>query len=129
MNRREFVRAGAQATSTLLLLRARTVFGYEANSAIRHGLLGCGNRGTTVATSFAKNTTAQVVALADLFPDSSQLLTAISTKSTRRWDVLQLTVRISSGDRRRLRNSRTRHLSISFRSRHRHSSMCSILRP
>ncbi len=69
MNRREFVRAGAQATSTLLLLRARTVFGYEANSAIRHGLLGCGNRGTTVATSFAKNTTAQVVALADLFPD------------------------------------------------------------
>jgi predicted dehydrogenase len=33
------------------------------------GLLGCGGRGTTVATSFAKNTSAQVVALADLFPD------------------------------------------------------------
>jgi predicted dehydrogenase len=37
---------------------------------VRHGLLGCGNRGTGVATSFAKNTSARVVALADLFPDN-----------------------------------------------------------
>ena len=37
---------------------------------MRLGLLGCGNRGTSVATSFSKNTTAQVVALADLFPDN-----------------------------------------------------------
>ncbi len=53
----------------MLLLKAHTAFGYQANSAIRHGLLGCGNRGTSVATSFAQNTSAQVVALADLFPD------------------------------------------------------------
>jgi predicted dehydrogenase len=32
-------------------------------------LLGCGNRGTHVATSFSQNTVAQVVALADLFSD------------------------------------------------------------
>ncbi len=32
-------------------------------------LLGCGNRGTHVATSFSQNTAAQVVALADLFPN------------------------------------------------------------
>jgi myo-inositol 2-dehydrogenase/D-chiro-inositol 1-dehydrogenase len=32
-------------------------------------LLGCGNRGTAVATSFSNSTTAQVVALADIFPD------------------------------------------------------------
>jgi predicted dehydrogenase len=54
----------------MLLLEPRTVFGYEANSAVRHGLLGCGNRGTSVATSFATNTSAQVVALADLFADN-----------------------------------------------------------
>lgn len=69
MNRREFVQAGAQIGSTLLLLKSRAVFGYEANSAVRLGLLGCGNRGTSVATSFSKNTSAQVVALADLFAD------------------------------------------------------------
>jgi myo-inositol 2-dehydrogenase/D-chiro-inositol 1-dehydrogenase len=50
-------------------LNSRTAFGYEANSAVRLGLLGCGNRGTSVATSFAKNTTARIVALADIFPD------------------------------------------------------------
>ena len=52
-----------------MLLEAKSVFGYEANSAVRHGLLGCGNRGTSVATSFAQNTAAQVVAVADLFAD------------------------------------------------------------
>jgi myo-inositol 2-dehydrogenase / D-chiro-inositol 1-dehydrogenase len=47
-----------------------TAFGYAANSAVRHGLLGCGNRGSSVAESFSKNTAAQVVAIADLFPDN-----------------------------------------------------------
>ena len=69
MNRREFVQAGAQTASALLVVKARTAFGYEANSAVRLGLLGCGNRGTAVATSFSRNTSAQVVALADLFAD------------------------------------------------------------
>ncbi len=69
MNRREVLIAGSQAIAGMTLLKAHTVFGYQANSAVRHGLLGCGNRGTSVATSFSQNTTAQVVALADLFPD------------------------------------------------------------
>jgi myo-inositol 2-dehydrogenase / D-chiro-inositol 1-dehydrogenase len=69
MNRRQFFKTGTAAASGLLLLKARTAFGYQANSAVRLGLLGCGSRGTAVATSFSKNTTAQVVALADLFPD------------------------------------------------------------
>jgi len=68
MNRREFVGAGAGA-SGMLLLKPKAAFGYEANSAVRHGLLGCGNRGTSVATSFSNNTSAQVVAVADLFAD------------------------------------------------------------
>jgi myo-inositol 2-dehydrogenase / D-chiro-inositol 1-dehydrogenase len=73
IDRRQFVKAGT-AASGLLLLRAKTAFGYEANSAVRLGLLGCGGRGTSVASSFAKNTSARVVALADLFPN--QLATA-----------------------------------------------------
>jgi len=69
MNRRDFLHTGSAAVSAMLLLKPRTVFGYQANSAVRHGLLGCGNRGTSVATSFSENTSAQIVALADLFPD------------------------------------------------------------
>jgi myo-inositol 2-dehydrogenase/D-chiro-inositol 1-dehydrogenase len=69
MNRRGFLKTGAAAASGLLLLKPLTAFGYQANSAVRHGLLGCGNRGTSVADSFSQNTSAQVVALADLFAD------------------------------------------------------------
>ncbi|MBW4028274.1 MAG: Gfo/Idh/MocA family oxidoreductase [Acidobacteria bacterium] len=68
MNRRDFIHASS-AASGLLFLNPRSAFGYPANSAVRLGLLGCGNRGTSVATSFAKNAQARVVALADLFPD------------------------------------------------------------
>lgn len=67
MDRRDFI--GGATASGIMLLKARTAFGYEANSAVRLGLLGCGSRGTTVATSFAKNTPARIVALADIFPD------------------------------------------------------------
>jgi myo-inositol 2-dehydrogenase/D-chiro-inositol 1-dehydrogenase len=69
MNRRNFLHSAAAATG-VLLVKPSTAFSYQANSAVRHGLLGCGNRGTSVATSFAQNTTAQVVALADLFADN-----------------------------------------------------------
>src|ERR1700729_3290769 len=68
MDRRKFL-AGSAAASGLMFLKPETAFGYQANSAVRYALLGCGNRGTSVATSFAKNTSARVVALADLFPD------------------------------------------------------------
>lgn len=67
MDRRDFI--GGAAASGMMLLNARTAFGYSANSAVRLGVLGCGNRGTAVATSFAKNTAARIVALADIFPD------------------------------------------------------------
>ena len=70
MKRREFLQAGTGVVASFMVLDSRTVFGYEANSAVRHGLLGCGNRGSSVATSFAQNTTARIVALADIFPDN-----------------------------------------------------------
>lgn len=69
LTRREFVGRATAAASTFLILKPQTVRGYQANSAVRIGLLGCGSRGTAVATSFAKNTSARIVALADIFPD------------------------------------------------------------
>ncbi len=69
MNRRQFLNAGTGAAASMLLLKSRTAFGYQANSAVRLGLLGCGGRGTEVARSFSHSTSAQVVALADLFAD------------------------------------------------------------
>src|ERR1700684_3059582 len=68
MDRRQFIKTGTACG--LLLVKPSTAFGYQANSAVRLGLLGCGSRGTSVATSFAKNTSAHVVALADIFPDN-----------------------------------------------------------
>src|SRR5271156_1814142 len=71
MDRRQFIKTGSACG--LLLVKPSTAFSYQANSAVRLGLLGCGNRGTSVATSFSFSTTAQVVALADLFPDKLAL--------------------------------------------------------
>ena len=70
MNRREFLQTGSGVVSSFLVLNPSTVFSYEANSAVRQGLLGCGNRGSSVAESFARNTSARIVALADLFADN-----------------------------------------------------------
>ena len=69
MKRREFLESATAAAAAFTLLKPKAAFGYDANSAVRMALLGCGNRGTHVATSFSQNTSAQVVALADLFAD------------------------------------------------------------
>ena len=67
VGRREFL--GAAAAAGVTILKPRLVFGTQANSAVRLGLLGCGGRGTNVAGSFVENTSAVVTALGDLFPD------------------------------------------------------------
>src|SRR5579863_3635618 len=67
MGRRQFL--GAAGTAGIMIMKPQLVRGTAANSAIRVGLLGCGRRGTHVATSFTNNTSARVVALADLFQD------------------------------------------------------------
>ncbi len=69
MDRRQFLEAGSLVSSGMLLLNAGAAFGYPANSAVCLGLIGCGNRGSAVAASFSQHTSAQVVALADLFAD------------------------------------------------------------
>lgn len=67
-DRRTFIK-GAAALSAFTVLSPATVFGTRANSAIRVGIIGCGNRGTSVITAMSKQTGIQVVAMADLFLD------------------------------------------------------------
>src|SRR5260370_15495288 len=68
MNRRKFLWVASTACR-LMIVKPSVAFSYAANSAVQYGLLGCGKRGTSVATSFATNTQARVVALGDIFPD------------------------------------------------------------
>ena len=67
MGRRQFL--GATAVAGLMIIKPELVRGTAANSAVRLGVLGCGGRGTEVATGFVNNTNTRVVALADLFED------------------------------------------------------------
>jgi len=66
INRRKFLTSTA-AISALTVLKPSTVFGTKANSAVRMGIIGCGNRGTAVISSMVNNTSAQIIAIADLF--------------------------------------------------------------
>jgi predicted dehydrogenase len=66
--RRTFLKT-AGAAGALTILDSRLVRGSQANSAVRVGLLGCGRRGSTHANNILKHTSAQLTALADLFPD------------------------------------------------------------
>jgi predicted dehydrogenase len=70
VGRREFVGLAAAATAGFTILKPRTVFGTQANSAVRLGVLGCGGRGTAVTESFLANTGAIVTALGDVFQDN-----------------------------------------------------------
>ena len=58
LNRRAFLGAAG-----LLTMNANLVRGFQANSAVRVGLLGCGGRGTADASSMLINAGARVVAL------------------------------------------------------------------
>ena len=54
VGRREFVGLAAAATAGFTILKPSTVFGTQANSAVRLGVLGCGGRGTAVTESFLR---------------------------------------------------------------------------
>ncbi len=62
IKRRKFLQSSAAG---LLLLKPKTVFGYEANSAVEIGIVGCGGRGNYVGNFFVEYTGAKIVALAD----------------------------------------------------------------
>src|SRR5882672_2243549 len=71
MKRRSFIK-NAAAISAISILKPSNVFSYKANSAVRLGLIGCGNRGTAVISSISANTNTNIIAMADLFDDKLQ---------------------------------------------------------
>jgi len=67
-DRRKFLQSAA-ALGAFSILKPETVRGSAANSAVRVGLLGCGNRGGTHAANITKHTDARILALGDLYQD------------------------------------------------------------
>lgn len=63
--RRDFIRSAA-AGSGILLLEPKTVFGYQANSTVELGLVGCGGRGNWIGPFFPEFAGARIVAVADV---------------------------------------------------------------
>src|SRR5436190_20922324 len=78
-NRRLFLK-NAAAISAVSILKPSIVFGTKANSAIRLGIIGCGNRGTAVISSMLQNTNTAIVAMADIFEDKLQTALPIYNK-------------------------------------------------
>jgi predicted dehydrogenase len=77
ISRRELIRkGGAAAATTFTIVAPQTVRGYQANSKISVGLIGCGGRGTYDATIVHADKRAQVTALCDLFPDRIESATS-----------------------------------------------------
>src|SRR6516165_4505078 len=64
-DRRTFI----QSMGAAAVIAPQLVRGSAANSAVRVGLLGCGNRGMTHAANITKFTDARMMAFADLYQD------------------------------------------------------------
>ena len=71
MERRTFLKATA-TVSAFSIIKPSLVFGSRNNSAIRVGVIGCGNRGSAVIASMSAHTNTNIVAIADLFEDKLQ---------------------------------------------------------
>src|SRR5437016_9162483 len=67
-DRRKFLGLAAGGAG-VMFIKPQLVFGTDANSTVRVGLLGCGGRGTEDATNMIDTGGARVVALGDLFED------------------------------------------------------------
>jgi myo-inositol 2-dehydrogenase / D-chiro-inositol 1-dehydrogenase len=64
--RRNFLTAAAAGFT---IMKPETVRGYQANSALSVGLVGCGRRGTAISGIFAKNEFAKIAAISDIYDD------------------------------------------------------------
>ena len=72
IDRRDFLKSTtttAAAAAGFMIVRPEAVRGTAANSAVQLGIIGCGGRGTSVASSMMENTNLRVVAIADVFQD------------------------------------------------------------
>ncbi|MBT3243394.1 MAG: Gfo/Idh/MocA family oxidoreductase [Bacteroidetes bacterium] len=68
MQRRNFLKSTA-AVSTFTIVQPSIAFGSKINSAIKIGIIGCGNRGSSVIASMSRHTNIHIAAMADLFSD------------------------------------------------------------
>lgn len=71
MNTRRHFITGLAAVSTI---HARTALGSQANSRVKVGLIGCGQRGGMIAKLFRENGYCEIAGAADYFPDRAQAL-------------------------------------------------------
>jgi myo-inositol 2-dehydrogenase/D-chiro-inositol 1-dehydrogenase len=79
MERRAFLKS-ATVVSAVTFLKPGTVFGTQANSAVRMGIIGCGGRGTAVISSMSQNTGMAIIAMADLLTDKLQSAVPVFNK-------------------------------------------------
>ena len=68
-SRRQFLATGSAAAAGFLVTKPKTAFGAAANSKIRVGFVGCGGRGSFVASIFAEDGGYEITAAADYFQD------------------------------------------------------------
>jgi predicted dehydrogenase len=59
----------AGVASSVLIVKAKTAFGTQANSAVSFGIIGTGGRGSYVGTHMTKDSNARLVAICDVFQD------------------------------------------------------------
>ncbi len=68
-DRRNFVKYAGLGAAGFMVMKPQAARGYQANSAVSIGLVGCGNRGMYVSGIFAKNEFAKVTAICDIYED------------------------------------------------------------
>ncbi len=71
MNTRRHFMTGLAAVSTI---HARIALGSQANSRVKVGLIGCGQRGNLIANLFRQNGYCEIAAVADYFPDRAEAI-------------------------------------------------------
>jgi hypothetical protein len=69
VRRRQFIQGAGAALAAFTILKPGLIRGAEANSKVRLGLIGCGNRGTWIADLFRNHGGYEITALADYFED------------------------------------------------------------
>jgi myo-inositol 2-dehydrogenase/D-chiro-inositol 1-dehydrogenase len=67
--RREFIAGTGAAAISFSVMKPEIVFGSNANSKIRIGLIGCGGRGTWITELFLENGNYEIAGAADYFSD------------------------------------------------------------
>jgi len=67
--RREFIAGTSAAAISISVMKPEIVFGSNANSKIKIGMIGCGGRGTWIADLFMENGNFEFASAADYFND------------------------------------------------------------